>query len=223
MELLDIHTHHAAPQPHGVISLGLRPGEPVPVLDPDQRYSAGIHPWDTLEEPSEEDWARLERLASRPEVVAIGETGIDLSPKGGPLFRQMQVFKRHIDLSERIRKPLVIHAVKGDDIIVGLRRDLKPSMPWAIHGFRRKAEVAEMLIRSGCYLSFGQWFNPEAVRVSVPERILAETDTSEAGIEAVISALSEAVGEDVRALIARNTDAFLRGTGIGNRKPGIDK
>lgn len=206
MEILDIHTHHEAPQPEGIVALRVGTGIRI---DTHQRYSAGIHPWDTVAEPGEELWQELESLASRPEIVAIGETGIDLTPHGGPMFRQLQIFKRHCELSERLRKPIVIHDVKGHDIVVGARRDLRPTQNWAIHGFRGKPEVAGMLLRAGCWLSFGAQFNPDTLRVMPEEYILAETDESPVSIEEVIARISNVRGKEMSAAIASNTQRFL--------------
>lgn len=209
MDILDIHTHHPVPQPQGVVALCAHPERGIPPLAESQRYSVGIHPWDTIAEPDEAMWQNIEKTASRPEVVAIGESGVDLTPRGGPLFRQLQIFKRHIDLSERLRKPMVIHDVKGHDVIIGCRRDLKPKQNWVIHGFRRKASVAEMLLRAGCWLSFGAEFNPDALRATPENRILAETDESPMTIEEVIIRLSAAYGKDLTPVIAENSRIFL--------------
>lgn len=209
MALIDIHTHHPAPQPTAVVALCLRPGEsPAPLL-PWQLYSAGIHPWDLDKEITEGMWEELERLCSLPQLVAVGECGIDIAKKEIPLFRQIQEFKRHVDLSESLAKPLVIHAVRADDIICGLHRDLKPSQPWIIHGYRGKPTGAAQLLKAGCYLSFGPIFNPDTV-VSVPTgRILAETDDSPVSIEEVISALTRCRGEEMRTIIEDNTRKLI--------------
>lgn len=207
--LLDIHTHHTAPQPEGVISLRVGGEQTLPAIEQDQAYSVGIHPWDTVEEPRESEWQRLENLAQLPQVVAIGECGVDLNLAGVPMYRQLQVFKRQIELSERLRKPLVIHNVKAYDVIIGLRRDLKASQNWAIHGFRSKPQVARMLLNAGCYLSFGERFNAESLREMPDDRILAETDESPLGIEEIIANLSGTAGKDLRTLIAANTQTFL--------------
>lgn len=204
--ILDIHTHKPAPQPEGVISLRIRAGEePQPALAEGQLYSAGIHPWDSAEGDAFET---VEALCSLPQVAAIGECGVDIL-RGGPMFMQLNLFRRHIELSERIGKPIVVHCVKGDDIICGLRRDLRPAMPWAIHGYRGKPTAAAQLVKSGCYISFGEHFNADTLRSVPEERILAETDESELSIEAIISRLSEAAGRDLRPAIAANTLRFL--------------
>lgn len=202
--ILDIHTHRAAPQPEAVISVN--PFDFNPVAG--QFYSVGIHPWNTLEAPTEELWRRLEGAATSDSVVAIGECGID-TLKGGPMFRQLTVMKRQIDLSERIGKPLIIHDVKAHDIITGLRRDMKPRQSWIIHGFRGKPQLAAMLTAAGCFISFGEKFNPETVRSVSKEWILAETDESAFPIEDIIRRLEEARGEPLLEVIAGNTDRIL--------------
>lgn len=209
METLDIHTHHPAPQPEGIVALRLSVDREMPILLKTQLYSTGVHPWDTTCEIPEKEWKELERLAADSGVVAIGECGVDLTPKGGPLFRQLQVFKRQVEISERLGKPMVIHDVKAHDIIAGARRDMKPAQNWAIHGFRRKPEVAQMLLRAGCYLSFGPEFNPETLFSTPEDRILAETDESDIDIHEVIARLSNAYGKDLTQVIAANTRRFL--------------
>ena len=77
--------------------------------------SVGVHPdtEDTLE-PSVDD---LVRLAARPRVVAIGETGLDYyqmeERKGGrsiaDLEWQRERFRVHIRAARQTGKPLVIH------------------------------------------------------------------------------------------------------------------
>lgn len=208
MEILDIHTHHSVPQPEGVVSLRVRKEGESYLLEPHQAYSVGIHPWDTVADEIESRFSLLETLASQPGVVAIGEAGIDLNV-GGPLFRQLQIFREHVELSEELQKPLIIHNVKGHDIIIGAHRDLRPSQKWAIHGFRQKPEVAQMFIRAGFYLSFGAEFNPETLAAMPRERILAETDDSELSIQEVIKKLSEVRGEEMLPLIKENTRIFL--------------
>lgn len=202
--ILDIHSHRSAPYPEGVVSLDFLD---APLLE-GQLYSAGIHPWDTKEMPSEELFSNLEVLAADPRVVAIGECGVDLQ-KGGPMFRQLQVLKRQIDLSERLEKPLVLHCVKGADIIMGLKRDLQPRQQWVVHGFRGKPELAAQLVAKGIMLSFGEKFNPATVKTMPGDMLLAETDESELPIEEVISHLSEAAGMDLMPVVAANAARVL--------------
>lgn len=207
--IIDIHTHHPAPQPEALISWRLKPGEEFRPVD-GQLYSIGVHPWDTTSDIPEETLKYLEECAGMECVKAIGECGVD-TLKGGPMFRQLLVLKRHVELSEKLGKPLVIHDVKAHDVIVGLRRDLQPKQNWVIHGFRGKPTVAQMLLQSGCWLSYGEKFNPDALRATPSDRLLTETDESPLAIEEIIAFLSVAIGRDIRLTISENTTKFLTG------------
>lgn len=202
---LDIHTHHDPPQPGAVVAVS--PGDFNPIDG--QYYSVGIHPWDTKSNIPESSWEELRNAAENPAVKAIGEAGLD-KINGGLFFRQMIVFKRQIDISEQLNKPLIIHDVKAHDVIVGLKRDLQPKQNWVIHGFRGKPSLAKMFTDLGIYLSFGEHFNPDTPP-TVPENlILAETDESLLSIQQIIANLSDNLNKDVTELIAQNTARFLR-------------
>lgn len=197
--ILDIHSHRLAPYPQGIVCLD---NFEVPLID-GQLYSAGIHPWNTSEPPSAETFNRLEALANDSRIAAIGECGVDLM-KGGPLFRQLQILKRQIELSEKVGKPLILHCVKGADIILGLKRDLNPSQPWIIHGFRGNPRLSRQLTDKGLYLSFGEKFNADTVAEMPAEKILAETDESILTIEEIIGRLSVASNRDILSSVAAN-------------------
>lgn len=202
--ILDIHSHRNPPYPEGVISCTLDAFNPIP----GQLYSVGVHPWQT-NLPDVDVWLeRLSQTVTLPEVVAVGEAGIDPG-KGAPLFRQLQVFKSQVDISESAGKPLVIHSVKAADIILGLKRDLRPTQPWIIHGFRGKAPTALQFTRAGIYLSFGEKFNPESPKAIPEHMILAETDESDLDIHEIISLISSACEKDITDIIAGNASRIL--------------
>lgn len=211
--ILDIHTHHPFPQPFGLISIRFKEGEfesTGSLLRPDQFYSVGVHPWD-VEMGSGSDsvfWNEFEELASRENVLAIGEAGLD--PNGqAPMFIQLLVLKKQIEISEKLGKPLILHDVKSDDMICGLRRDLNPKMNWMVHGYRGKARGATQLVKRGCWISFGEKFNVETLQAIPLDKILAETDESSKSIEEIIFSLSEVRGIDLKPIIAENSAKFL--------------
>ena len=203
---LDIHTHHPAPQPQAVVSVGIEDFNPIE----GQYYSVGIHPWQTTRNITVEEWAQLDRIAALPCVVAIGECGID-KLKGGPMFRQLLVWKHQIELSEKLGKPLIVHDVKAHDIIVGIKKDMLPTQPWVVHGLRAKPTVAKMLTDEGMFISFGEKFNPDTPAAVPQNLLLAETDESQLTIEEIIANLSTNLSMDMLPLIAANTQRFLFG------------
>lgn len=201
--ILDIHTHKSPPQPEAIVCAEAEGFSPAA----QQWYSVGIHPW-KASDADESAFQFLESAAALPCVKAMGEAGMDLS-RDTPLFKQLIVMKRQVEISERLCKPLILHNVKAHDIIAGLRRDLKPRMPWIIHGFRGKAPTAQMLLKAGCLFSFGQYFNPDALRILPPEAIFAETDESPLPIAEIIRRLSECRGEDMTPVVAANACRIL--------------
>lgn len=204
IQCLDIHTHHNAPQPYGVIAVTPETFNP----EPGQFYSMGIHPWVTTGNIYNIDWENFKNLASHPQVVAIGECGID-KLKGGFLFKQLIVMNKQINISEELKKPLIIHDVKAHDVIVGLKRDLEPKQKWLVHGLRGKPTVAKMLTDAGIYVSFGENFNSDSPAIVPQNMILAETDESLLSIQEIISKISENLHYDVTDLITQNTRDFL--------------
>lgn len=209
LTILDIHTHHPAPQPEAVVSVAPEDFNPIP----GQLYSVGIHPWLTTGEISADTWRLLEEAARHPQTAAIGECGIDLV-KGGPLYRQMQVMKRQAELAEELHKPLVLHVVHAHDVVIGMKKDINPSVAWAVHGFRGKPTVARMFADAGFWISFGELYNPDSVPAVPLERILAETDESARPISEIITALSSLRGKDLTTTIADNSLRFLTSGGL---------
>lgn len=206
--ILDIHTHGPAPKPAGIIAAAPEEIEADYDLYPSQLWSAGYHPWDiggTGLTDAQTD--ALSRVAELPEVVAIGETGIDKTRIGEvPLFAQINAFNSHIEIAKRVGKPLIIHAVKAQDIIIPLIRDL--TIPVIIHGFRQKPNIARMYLSAGCYLSFGERFNAESLQLTPLDHILAETDCSSENIGKIISSLG-ASGPDVTPTLIASTISKL--------------
>ena len=204
--ILDVHTHHPAPQPEGIVALD--PADlPSEGRYPHQFYSVGLHPWSLsgISGASPERREALEKAAGRSDVVAIGETGIDtVHPGAAPMAGQLNTFRIHVELSERLGKPLIIHGVKAQDMILGVKRDMKPAQPWILHGFRGKPTVLQMLVKAGIYISFGPQFNADSLSACPAELLLAETDEAPVRIQDVIASL-ESVRHDVTPdLLAAN-------------------
>lgn len=216
--ILDCHTHHQEPAPEAIISTS-----PIGfVAHGNQKWSVGLHPWDLglfcgdNLRIKDEIWVELVAAAASPDVVAVGECGIDLV-KGGLLAMQMLAFRKQALLAERLRKPLIIHSVKAHDIITGMKRDIQPEQPWIIHGFRNKPTIAEIYLKAGCYLSFGEKFSPEALDMTPEDRILAETDESDFPIDTIIARLEESIQRRLRESIISNGAIFDSSTDISRR------
>ncbi|MBR1889660.1 MAG: TatD family hydrolase [Alloprevotella sp.] len=174
----DVHTHRQNDlSANAIISLPcdiLRQPEnfhPVEGL----HYSVGIHPWWTSEADIDDLWQNMLRLLVEPSVVAIGECGLD-KLRGKELAVQELWFKRHILQSESMGIPLIIHCVRAYDRLLQIYKQVQPTQPWIVHGFRGGPQLAEQLLAAGMYLSFGRRFNKESYALTPPDRRFVESD-----------------------------------------------
>lgn len=183
---VDIHTHRL-PQPPGTAIVNCFPDTFHP--EAGGWYSVGIHPWRlpaaaSVEEADSvfrEALDRLSRLAAHPQVLAIGEAGMDKLATA-PIEVQRKIFERQAQLAEETGKPLIVHLVKDVDGLMALKRQMRPSVPWIVHGFRGKALLAADYLRHGFYLSFGEKYQEEALRLMPADRLFIETDESTAPV-----------------------------------------
>ena len=174
----DIHTHRSM-EADGFRIINCSPDAFAPC--PGQWYSVGIHPWSLRGDIPQEVWERLQAAVTHPQVLAIGEAGLDKLTDAS-MALQETVFIRQAKMADAAGKPLIVHLVKATDALLRLKKELKPRVPWIIHGFRGKAQLAEELLRHGFYLSFGAKFQAEAVRTVPLSSLFIETDESLAPI-----------------------------------------
>jgi TatD DNase family protein len=165
-------------------------------------YSLGIHPWGIKEQLLPENLRRMEEYASLENIRAIGECGLD-KLTATPWELQTRAFRAQITISERVKKPLIIHCVKALDEIIALKKESKPEQTWIIHGFRGKPEQRNQLIEHGFYLSFGEYFNEETIVGMPPEKLFLETDDGELGIRQVYEKTARTLRVDLDTLIAQ--------------------
>lgn len=210
----DIHTHlvraSVAEEVVGCYNVIVGEGT-LPNVSSGQLVSCGIHPWYVREEVVVEQLAWFRELALNEQVVMIGEAGLD-KQISIPFDLQAKVFEEHIRVSEELDKPLIIHCIGAWEELIAIRKKYAPSMPWIIHGFRKKGELAEQLLKQGFYLSFGEHFQESALRKAWPERLLIETDESSCPIQEIyqhiavtlqisVDELGNQVGQIVRRLL----------------------
>ena len=170
----------------------------------------GIHPWKV---PS--NLTRLESLLKENKIVAIGETGIDRLHKDTiPL--QIELFEKHILLSEQYRKPLIIHNVKATADILRLHKKHQPKQAWIIHGFNGTATEARQFTDKGIFLSVGESIFYENRKIhesitSIPlDYLFLETDTSEKTIQAIYEKAAELLNLSLEELKKRIFANFAR-------------
>ena len=150
------------------------------------RAAVGIHP-NSSSETDEGDFERIVTLADNAEVVAIGETGLDLYWDKAPLDIQQAYFVQHLDLARDRDLPVIIHCREADEPLMAILRERAEQSPicGVLHCFSGDQTMADECIAMGLYLSFAgnvtytnKKFKPlHEVAARVPDdRLLVETD-----------------------------------------------
>lgn len=148
----------------------------------DVSVSCGVHP---LHQDEACSYDELLGKASRHEVVAIGETGLDYfySPESKDV--QLQSFIDHIKVANETKKPLIIHTRDArEDTINLLKAHKAPHTKGVLHCFTESLEMAEAAMELDFYISISGivTFNSaqelrEVVKAIPLERLLIETDS----------------------------------------------
>ena len=161
----------------------------------------GVHPWDVTEEHFEVP----RDLRSLGMTAAIGEVGLDKVHKE-TFERQIEVFEEMIKLSESYRKPVIVHCVRAYSEIIEVRKKMKATMPWVIHGFNSSVETMRQLLRYDMYISLGEvlYHNEnKAFKIlkNIPtDRLFLETDVSGRDIRDVYTKAATLMGCEVEFL-----------------------
>lgn len=182
MPYINIHTHLNPSGEGDLFIKNLFPSDEMEPLPPGGFYSVGLHPWFITNNHSHrEQLDELERRLALPEVVAVGECGLDKLANTESQF-QLKVFLSQCQFAESVNKPLVIHCVKSYNEIFHLKRRLKPTVPWILHGYTGNEMITNQLVPQGFYFSLGKMFlhdEEEALRVAekIPaDQLFFETD-----------------------------------------------
>lgn len=147
MNFLDFHSHQAS-NGNSVFNVIFGKNE----IPENGLFTIGLHPW-YLNNIHQEDFRKtVESLSENKHFIGIGECGLDkLCQTDFKL--QLSIFEFQIQVSEQIKKPLIIHCVKAFDELMMFKKTKNPKQKWIIHGFNKNENVAEMLIKQGFYLS----------------------------------------------------------------------
>jgi TatD DNase family protein len=153
---------------------------------PEIRAAVGVHPhFAVVTTPPE--WEELAALAARPEVVAVGEIGLDYFRNLSPPDVQRDAFARQLAVAAELRKPVLVH---DRDAHHDVRQAL---LAWAgpgrtprgvLHAYSGDEEMAGELTAAGFLvsfalpLSFRSAAGPRAAAAALaPGTFLTETDS----------------------------------------------
>jgi len=149
---------------------------------PDLWCSAGLHPHEASD-MSAGALRAIEELAGEPEVVAIGETGLDFFYDTSERDEQRASFIAQMELAERLDLPVIVHSRDADADMASILADFSGRTAGVLHCFTGGEALLETALESGWCISFSgmvtfKRYEDDALLRRVPdERLLIETDS----------------------------------------------
>ncbi|MDD1783526.1 3'-5' ssDNA/RNA exonuclease TatD [Enterovibrio sp. ZSDZ35] len=152
---------------------------------PDFAYStAGVHPHDAK---SVEDLSlpSIRTLAMQPQVVAIGECGLDFNRDFSPRPQQEAVFDAHLKLAAELNMPVFLHCRDAHERFMAILTPWLDKLPGAVlHCFTGSEDELNACLEAGLYIGITGWVcderRGEALREIVPlipdDKLMIETD-----------------------------------------------
>ena len=160
--------------------------ERIPWLD----AAVGVHPHDAAKVDGD-GWTRIVAWAARPEVRAIGETGLDYDRVFSPIPEQLTNLRRNLALAVETGKPVILHCRSAagrrdaQDALLGEVRAMgQGTVRPVIHSFSGPPDYARAMLELGAVLSFSglvfrrdEEASAEAAALTPLDRVLVETDS----------------------------------------------
>ena len=115
----------------------------------------GWHPVDAIDCTQQDlDW--IEELAAHPKIVGIGETGLDYYWDKSPKEVQQALFRKQIQLAQKLGLPIIIHNRDATgDVVQILREENAASVGGVMHCFSGSVETARECIAMNFMISLG--------------------------------------------------------------------
>jgi TatD DNase family protein len=176
-----------------VINVGIDLTSSQKTIEMAQRYPAilaavGVHPQECTR-ITEKDITALSHFARRPQVVAIGEIGLDFYREYAPHEHQIKVLQWQLALADEMQLPVIIHCRQAEKEIIDIlsdwrtRQNSSSRLPGVIHCFNGSFKLAENYLKLGFYISIGAYIGypsskafREVVKYLPMDRLLIETD-----------------------------------------------
>jgi len=167
-----------------MITVGCDAATTAQAIDIAARYegvhaTAGLHPHEAVHGVS-----TIQHFFDDPNVIAVGEAGLDYFYEHSPRAQQRVAFAEQIQIAHERGLPLVVHSRDAwDDTFDVLAAEGAPERT-IFHCFTGGPEEARRCLELGAYLSFSGIVTfktatelREAAKLCPTDRLLAETDS----------------------------------------------
>ena len=155
---------------------------------PEILAAVGFHPHDSAK-VGKAEIEELKDIANHPEVVAIGEIGLDFYRDYSPREKQIQTVRLQLDLATQLGLPVIIHCRQAEREIlkllcdwVFLNRNSQKQRLGVIHCFSSDKDALRQYLDMGFYISLGAYIGYPTSKLhnvisDIPDdRLLVETD-----------------------------------------------
>ena len=116
-------------------------------------HAVGVSPT-TATSPGKEWEKKVAEYAKKPQVIAIGETGLDYFHRDGERNEQIEVFLKSLDIAHKLGLPVIIHnRMAGGDVLSILHEKL-PEKGGILHCFSEDWGFAEEALDMNLTISF---------------------------------------------------------------------
>jgi TatD DNase family protein len=148
------------------------------------RCTAGIHPHHAVDLDADA-LDQLTSLAQHPDVIAVGECGLDYFRNFSPVDAQRKAFQQQIALAARVGKPIFLHQRDAHEEFVGILGDSGHQLQRGVaHCFTAGLAEARAYLDLGLYIGITGWICDErrgghlseVVKYIPQDRLLLETD-----------------------------------------------
>ena len=146
--------------------------------------TAGVHPHHATEYTDACD-AEMRALLAHPEVVAVGETGLDYFRDFSPRPAQRKAFERQLQLAAETGKPLFLHQRDAHADFMAMMKDFDSRLgPAVVHCFTGTSEELFDYLDQDWHVGITGWLCDERrgqhlrelVRHIPAHRLMIETD-----------------------------------------------
>lgn len=208
---IDFHTHRL--KPDNSIQLLNCFAQDLPIAIDGNLYATGLHPWHLESVEIRECLLEMEKALSLPNVIAVGECGIDRAIDTEVVWQEYY-FRKQAEMAKQYSKPLIIHCVRAYPETIKLKNKVSPSLPWIIHGFRSNEQTVASLIKNGFYISVGSKLlddpkKRKAFSMIPLDRLFLETDDSHESIHTVYEQAAQLLNIEVDDLKERILANFM--------------
>lgn len=147
--------------------------------------TAGIHPHNA-DHANDKDYALIEKnISENDRIIAVGECGLDYDRMFSTKENQLACLKRHIDISQKYKKPMFLHERNAaDDFAECFKGYPDICARSVVHCFTGSRDILARYIDMGFYIGITGWICDdkragqlrEAVSLLPLDRVLLETD-----------------------------------------------